>query len=938
MPSSRARFILSACTFISCLYASAFSPEVKNFCKEDYSAASQNWDICQNGYGVMYFANNGGILSFDSLKWKKANLMNFSSVRSVWYEEENSRVYAAGTGEVGYLDMNDGGRYVRLLDGSSCNVGEIWNFTRIADKFCFRDNSHVYFLRDSSLTATLEFRSKVEHLAVIRDTAYAATSKGEIVCIDADGNSWQLGGCGLLEGQRVCGIFDRGGGLLILTNDGKIFLHSPDTEGRLREIMTGLVPGKGEVFCAALNGDKLAVGTISKGIFIVDPESGRTEIINKENGLQNNSVLSLHFDMESNLWAGLDNGIDFINLQSPEERLNDRTADIGSGYAALIYGNKLFLGTNRGLFVTENPESSTGGARAIETFCNLTGQVWSLQAVDGELLCCHDLGLYVSDGEKLLYHIPLPGIWKVITLKEHPGMLLGCTYERLIILHKRNGKWEYAGPVKGFDKSSKEFAEDSDGRIWFSHWIQGLYRLSLNEKADSVERVESFGAEQGFPTSKNNIPHKIGSQFIFSTEGGFFRYDETSRKAEYLNELNAQFNGNALVTGITEFPDGTRYFSSGVMQAIEYRCSNGEVKLDSLSLKKFVGKRPIGFDNYCPLEDGKFIINTEDGFSIISTDKLNRRGSRTRAFIDGIVCTKSSKKINPGNGRLRETAVKLEPEDNSLVINFVWPEYTDASSIRYKCMMEGYDNDWSAESTVPSKEYTKLSYGKHVFRLRAVNPLSGQWSEDEIGIDIRHPWYLSWPAYIFYALSLLGLLFLTYRLIVVVSEKKAAALARKKEAEMEQRHLKAELEHKAEDLAVSTMNLIRKNEILQEIDAQIMKAADCMKTDSNRTGMILTQIRQGIRENIAHDNDWQKFEKNFDVVYDDFLKRLGEKYPALTVSDKKMCAYLKMDLSSKDIAPLLNMTVRSVEMTRYRLRKKLGLDRAESLTGFLQNY
>ena len=93
-----------------------------------------------------------------------------------------------------------------------------------------------------------------------------------------------------------------------------------------------------------------------------------------------------------------------------------------------------------------------------------------------------------------------------------------------------------------------------------------------------------------------------------------------------------------------------------------------------------------------------------------------------------------------------------------------------------------------------------------------------------------------------------------------------------------------------------------------------------------------------IKENIQHDNIWQQFEENFDIVYDDFLKRLGEQYPQLTVSDKKMCAYLKMDLSSKEIAPLLNLTVRSVEMTRYRLRKKLGLSHENNLTEFLQNF
>ena len=175
-----------------------------------------------------------------------------------------------------------------------------------------------------------------------------------------------------------------------------------------------------------------------------------------------------------------------------------------------------------------------------------------------------------------------------------------------------------------------------------------------------------------------------------------------------------------------------------------------------------------------------------------------------------------------------------------------------------------------------------------------------------------------------------------YRLILYISTRKAQVIAKKKEEEMMQKHLKAELEHKAEDLAASTMNLIRKNEILLKIDSDVEAAVGYINTDKNKTGIILTGIRQDIRENIGHDNDWQKFEHNFDIVYDDFLKVLSQRFPNLTVSDKKMCAYLKMDLSSKDIAPLLNMTVRSVEMTRYRLRKKLGLSREESLTDFLQ--
>jgi len=98
----------------------------------------------------------------------------------------------------------------------------------------------------------------------------------------------------------------------------------------------------------------------------------------------------------------------------------------------------------------------------------------------------------------------------------------------------------------------------------------------------------------------------------------------------------------------------------------------------------------------------------------------------------------------------------------------------------------------------------------------------------------------------------------------------------------------------------------------------------------------LSKMERNIRQNIENDNNWKRFEENFDLVYENYLKRLGEMYPELNVSDKKLSAYLKMDLSSKDIAPLLNMSVRSVETNRYRLRKKMGLDRDVNLSEFLQ--
>ncbi len=74
------------------------------------------------------------------------------------------------------------------------------------------------------------------------------------------------------------------------------------------------------------------------------------------------------------------------------------------------------------------------------------------------------------------------------------------------------------------------------------------------------------------------------------------------------------------------------------------------------------------------------------------------------------------------------------------------------------------------------------------------------------------------------------------------------------------------------------------------------------------------------------------------MVHNNFMKRLSADYPALTLSERKMCAYIRMHLSTKEIAPLLNISVRGAETMRYRLRHKLGLDKNASLTEFLNRY
>ena len=122
------------------------------------------------------------------------------------------------------------------------------------------------------------------------------------------------------------------------------------------------------------------------------------------------------------------------------------------------------------------------------------------------------------------------------------------------------------------------------------------------------------------------------------------------------------------------------------------------------------------------------------------------------------------------------------------------------------------------------------------------------------------------------------------------------------------------------------MSLIKKNEFLSYIKNELLK----IDTNNN-----VKQIIKIINNNINNTDDWKLFEEAFNNADKDFLKKVKDKHPELTPNDLRLCAYLRLNLSSKEIAPLLNISSRSVEVKRYRLRKKMNLPHESSLTNYI---
>lgn len=939
------RFIMKKLIFIFTALALQITsyaqhPTVKNFDKDTYKGGNQNWNIAQDKAGNMIFANTG-ILSFDGTEWTLTKTNNHTGVRSLLYDMESERLYYGAANEFGFTCIDEENRksHEQLTEGVNITMEDIWAIHKIGSDLWLRENRNIYRYDFQSIKQ-YSFQDKISCSAVIGGDMFIFVNNFGVFRLEKDGTFASLPGAESLKEKRTVSILPYGGSVMFVCSNGEIFVYKDMQLSTFNNIFRKETE-QATVYCAKCNERYLALGTVTDGVFIVELKTGRKMHLNTYSGLQNNTVLSMFFDMEGNLWLGLDKGIDLILLSSAVYSLFGNPDAFGTGYASEIYDGKLWLGTNQGLYCATAYEN--GSIPDDDMFISIKeakGQVWSLMTYDDRLFCCHDRGIYIIKGNRC-QHIPMNGAWKLEKLRERPDYLLGSSYDRLFLLKSDGKNWRFDSWISGFEDATKAFEEDADRTIWFSHWIKGLFKLKLDIESKSITESSFMSRNNGFPEDWSNIPIEVNNEIVFTTANGFYGYDRYSGQAFPLEMMNSIFENPPQGASVFFSPYGYAYFSSSSLQAVSYKDKEGRTIVDSLSLKSLTSKRLQGFEDIRCISEKHILVNTNEGFSIVDMDMLKEGTLRKtpQVYIKEIL-TNNEEIVYAsfGSHPVDGNGLQIPYGNNTLEVKAGYPEFETINGIRFSFFLENYDKNWSQYSESNKKEYTKLPHGRYVLKVRAMDNLHSQASETSMEIHIMTPWYYSATAIIAYILLGGLFIFMTYEFMYRFSVKKARLHAMKKEEELKRKQIKQELDHKAHDLAASTMNVIRKNEILLDIDTELEKVAENIAEDRNKSLKLLAKIRQQIKENIQHDDIWQKFEENFDIVYDDFLKRLGARYPHLTISDKKMCAYLKMDLSSKEIAPLLNLTVRSVEMTRYRLRKKLGLNREDNLTEFLQNF
>jgi DNA-binding CsgD family transcriptional regulator len=274
------------------------------------------------------------------------------------------------------------------------------------------------------------------------------------------------------------------------------------------------------------------------------------------------------------------------------------------------------------------------------------------------------------------------------------------------------------------------------------------------------------------------------------------------------------------------------------------------------------------------------------------------------------------------------------------------------SNLEYSFRLKGFDENWSEWSNRTEKEYTNLPAGSYSFEVKARSNLGNESVAPVYAFKVRPPWFLTNLAKILYLLVAFTGLYLIYKW----QQKKFKEQQKKYEEEQKRllyihdlernkteselvtlrnEKLEADINFKNSEMASSAMHLVKKGELLSKIKSeltQVMKGLENPQAVSDLKKMI-----KSLSEDDNLDKEWDNFTKHFDKVHSDFVVELKEKHPTITPNELKLCAYLRMNLSTKEIAQLMNISVRGVEISRYRLRKKLQIPSETNLFDYLIN-
>ena len=954
-------FIL-ALLFFTPVIAQIGIPQIKNYSNHEYQGGTQNWEIDQDKSGVMYFANNEGMLTYNGGHWNLFPLPNKTIVRSLKIDIDG-KIYVGGQDEIGYFFPNDQGvlqyhSLRELIPEADRKFADVWDISIQKKQVYFRTASKI-FNYSNGIFKIYRSKGDWEFMGVANRKIIAQDNLKGLLTLE--NGVWETTSShpDLKKNSITAILYYAKDTLLVTTAKNGMYLLS-GSELIKKESKDDHLYNKHRIGGAIQVSENLfAFATNSSGCYIVDKKGNVVQRFGFKDGLQKDNIISLFKDKNQNLWLGLEDGIDCIAFNNAVKYIYPDEFKQTGGYAVRILNNKLYIGTSNGIYfssITSDLKDISYSKNAFEEIPNTPGQIWNLNIINKKLLAAHSEGTFVVNNSTATQLFSYPGTWVFETMShyEPASEIIAGTYNGLRYITFENGKFIDKGDVKGIKESLRFVVFDNNNNtLWASHPYRGIYRFKLSADRKKIIKTDLFTSKDGLPSLLNNYISKIKDRIVVATKNGIYEFDEVKKKFSPSAFLKPIL-GTTVFRYLNEDQDGNIWFvANKKVGVVDFHRKEANDDYSIVYFPELTSKVVAGFESIYPYNNENIFIGSNKGVIHINYLKYLRSIKPIHVTLTQVKASGKKDSIIFGGYFLRQGQI-IDHQDvkqkiylpyfqNSLHFEYSSTLFGQLDNIEFSYQLSGFDKKWSDWSSKSEKDYTNLHHGTYTFMVKARNNLGNESASVSYTFTIKPAWYQTYWIYLLYFLILCGIIYLLILQQERKHKKEQQFLINKHQLEIAQNEkeivklqnekLNEDVNFKNQELASTSMHLVQRGQVLAKIKEVVLNLEKM--PDAENKPSDFKQIFHLLNEVEKRDADWSQFSIYFDQVHSNFLADLRERHPNITPNELKLCAYMKMNLSSKEIAQIMSITIRAIQVSRYRLRKKLNIPSDANLFDYL---
>ncbi|HMZ80681.1 MAG TPA: triple tyrosine motif-containing protein, partial [Acidobacteriota bacterium] len=752
---------------------------IRKYSVDDYQASPQNWSVVQDLRGVLYFANNSGVLEFDGLHWRLIKVKNESPVGALAVDPKTGRIYVGAVDEFGYLKPDSAGQLqyesmrhlvppntqaIHLIHKILITPSEV--FFRPEDQIVRWDGHQITLFNP---TTSEDWYGRAFHIGdriVVRHQSHGLIEwkQGKFELIPGSERFGQLGVYTILPFDSNRWLLFTPQGMMLY--DGLAFTaFAPEMTAFLKAVLPygGLVLPDG----------RFAINTLNNGVVILNRQGRVDEIINKASGLGDNAVKYLYLDREGGMWAAMETGLARIEISPQLTFFDERSGLQGLVTAITRYRGDLYVATVSGVY-TARPaaESSVLELTSLRTptFLKVEGlstQCWVFEQVGDQLLVASNDGIYRIDQLKATPVSPISTAC-LFQSAHFPGKLVVPDRNgHIFLLAWKQNQWAIESELFDIKAEPRVFQEMPTGEWWIATKTNGLKRVifdshQLENKTEIRNlQIKDFGIREGLPALEIPYPLIVHTQLLVGTQKGLVEFDPNTQcfkpASGFITEpgvlpiIRIALDANGIVWGnfdkdpqIQEEQLVGRWIPQADGSARWQRSQLGLVP-DGLVM------------NFLAEPDQTVWICSVRGLFRYSPHQKVPEAQEIPLLLRLLKDDQKTVWFEGTNFSNLPAIPALEYANNRINMVVAGLTFSLETPLEYQFKLDGVDTNWLPWSRQSVKEYTNLWEGTYQLRVRARN-IYGQMSRETLfSFSVFPPWYRTWWAYGLYIAGLAGL-------------------------------------------------------------------------------------------------------------------------------------------------------------------------------------